>query len=760
MGKPIVYCEVCGKSISAESILLNDAILVQSSYYCKDCAEKLNIKGSNKKVLKKPFKKKIDIDELPDISIQKVQEEETFFTRHKKEFTYALYSFSIFIIIFSALFIIYRYALSKPTIKDLSAQKCKEIQQLIQNSSFDSKSSYISVIDRILKGEDILKGSECEENVFMWKKQAQQKVTEMEEQEQFLAKLQEIENTSDPLSAIQQVDILYNDYSNKPYIWTNDIRARFQDTRDLVVSKLWEQKKKEISSEYLNSPYSLEDYIAQLNEFATKYIENNKYVDKYIVNKKSDKIREISSFKDRLKSKFEEKAEEYKNQLISKLSQLIKEGKCEEAEKGALNFSPKYIGTAVYKTKNELIQHIKENCKKEDIKEEPTSKSDNVDKQDNKDIVIYPYDQQKQEESTPSQPPEPQIRKKEGEIQSDENQDESPPQIEKKENKKYVLFNGKDKNGWVEINKNANWKVWYGSLYGALPVQEKNSAIIYFSKKSFKNFSLSFKYRLMSGYFFVCFRMSPEKPSEKLSFIYLNNYNRTDTYAEFSAKVFNNVAVVKAPKGDDGSANFNEESEEGFIGFMLSNGAEVYFKDIEVEEITQTEEELKGAISVPLFNGKDLQKWIKSGVQAKWEVVENTIYAENNLEKKGDANIDMTTLSVLYFDDKKFQPDWTNYAVSFEFNIVEGGFLVFGKFPIEGSASGILISTHKGLFSPNNWYKAEVTVTPDKISINFSEPNISMPDEQIDKTLKGFFGFGVLPNQKVFLRNIKLRFIK
>ncbi|MFN7181232.1 MAG: hypothetical protein ACK4NF_00955, partial [Planctomycetota bacterium] len=67
MGKAIVYCAVCGKPITAESILLEDAISVQDSYYCKECAQHLNIRTSYKKPLRKPPKPKIDFSETLDI---------------------------------------------------------------------------------------------------------------------------------------------------------------------------------------------------------------------------------------------------------------------------------------------------------------------------------------------------------------------------------------------------------------------------------------------------------------------------------------------------------------------------------------------------------------------------------------------------------------------------------------------------------------------------------------------------------------------
>lgn len=751
MGKPIVYCEICGQSISAESILLENAVQIQSAYYCKECATKLNIKGvNNRKTLKKLPKKKVNIEELPDISIPKMSTRETFFTRYKKELTYLLYTFSIFIIIFSALFIIYKYALSKPNIKDISAEKCKSISELIKKTSFDSKSAYITVLDAIQRDEDILKGSACESEVFKWKEQAQAKVTEIEKQEKFFSKLQEIENNPNIEEAIAELDFLYNSNLTDTSVWNNEVRARFQDTSELLISKLWEAKKKQIEVEYLNSPYSFEDYLNQIEGFVTKYVENNKYSSKYILPKKAERIREISSFKESLKYKFERAAEEYKSSLITRLSELVKDGKCEEAEKEALNFSTKYIGTNVYKTKDELLQNIKQNCKPQEKsqtgEESPSPPPENV---------IYPYPGE--ESSKPTETEETSTSK--DELQNKE--DKAPQENKKSENKKYVLFNGKDKKDWVEINKNAKWQVWQGSLYGYLPKEDKNSAIIYYSSRTFKNFYISFKYKIRSGSFFVCFRMSPKNPAEKLSFLYMYKYEESTDYAEFSAKVFNNEAIVKAPQGNDGTAAFNEEVNEGYIGFMILNGTEVYFKDIVVEERPETEEELKGSIVVPLFNGKDLKKWVKSGLQAKWEVVENenAIYGENTAQKKEGGDL-MSVLSVLYFDDKNFQPNWTNYTVSFEFNIAEDGFLVFGKFPTEGNANGTLISTKKGLFSPNTWYKAEVTVTEEKIVVDFLNPNISPVEEKIDNTLKGYFGFGILPGQKVYLRNIKLRFIK
>ncbi len=788
MGKPIVYCEVCGKSISAESILLQDAIFVQSSYYCKECADKLNIRinDKGKKVFKKLLKKKVDLNELPDISIQKVSEQETFFTRHRRELTYLLYSFSIFVIIFSALFIIYKYAISKPSIKDVSKEKCREILQLINNSSYNSKSNLVSLIDAIASSEDILKSSECAEEVFARKKEAQKKIEEIEDQEKFEAKLQVIESNSDPEQSMLQIDDLYNEYSQKS-MWTNYMRMRLQNTVELVIGKLWQAKKKDIELGYINSPYTLEDYINQIDKFITEYIKDSKYMPNGSSDKINEVMKDIAFFKTILRNKFENEANVYKSSLIQKISDLIKNNKCDDAEKEVLNFSTKYVGTSVYNTKSELIQHIKNNCKILDKKDELPQNQGGNDIQDRSNIhsKIYPppddnkglsESEKKMEESSSNIQDESNIsskvyppsadNKKSGEsekkmeqFQNSENQDKVDEKSQQK-NAKYTLFNGKDKNGWVEINKNANWTVWYGSLYGTLPLRDKNPAVIYFSKKSFKNFTLSFKYRLISGYFFVCFRMSPDKPSEKFSFISLNDYNKTSDYAEFSAKIFNDNVIVEAQRGGGGTANLNEDVDEGYIGFMISNGAEVYFKDIEVKEITGTEEDLKKSITVPLFNGKDLNKWIKSGAQAKWEVIDNAIYAENNLEKKDDNTIDMSTLSVLYFDDKQFQPDWTNYTVSFEFYIVENGFLVFGKFPTEGSAKGTLLSTHKGLFSANTWYKAEVTVTPEKIVVSFPDQDISPVEEKIDGKLTGFFGFGTLPQQKVFFRNVKLKFIE
>ncbi|MFN7182465.1 MAG: family 16 glycoside hydrolase, partial [Planctomycetota bacterium] len=327
-----------------------------------------------------------------------------------------------------------------------------------------------------------------------------------------------------------------------------------------------------------------------------------------------------------------------------------------------------------------------------------------------------------------------------------------------KKTEKIEIFNGKNLDGWKIINNNANWQVWQKNLYGRLPSSDKNASSIYFTKKQFKNFYLSFQYKLISGMFYVCYYISNDNPSEKYSFIYLNNYDKTDGYATFSAKVVDDVSIVSAPQGKDGDAVLNPATKEGYIGFLITPGTEIYLKDIVVEEITQTAEELVGTIAVPLINGQDIKNWKKSGAKGEWKIVNGTIYGENNISKKEQNTIDLSTLSVLYFDDNNFKPEWTNYTVSFEFNIAEEGFIVFGKFPTEGSASGTQIT--KKLFEIGKWYQAQVIVTPSNITTKFSDENIGEVNENIDSDLKGYFGFGLLPGQKVYLRNIKLQFIK
>ncbi len=756
MGKAIVYCAVCGKSISAESILLQDAILVQDSYYCKECAQSLNIKISdkNKKVIKKPIRHKVDFSKIPDISIEKAPVRVTFFEKYKKEMTYILYLGSIFIIIFSTLYIVYRYAIYKPSLKMISEQKCdillKEIssKDLTKEDQLQSLQHLINIID---DAENIIRGSRCEKEVFTFRANAKKRVEELTEEKNLISRMDDIKNKVSYGQIIPQVAILelrdiYNKYR---HIWFNIVDA-FHLVSDFVIIRLWEDLSKTIESEYQNSLLSLNDYEKEIDKFVK---ENNIETGDFISDATRSKIiPHILTFKSELKNKFEEAASKSRDLLVSEVASLTERGECDAAKAKILGFPEKYIGTNAYTAVKLLEEDIKQNCKAKTDDTQPSDEDEKVDEQSTTYVTqeVFPLPTVKTEDAVKIED--------EKEVHSVTPPSTAPTQQVEKETEKIEIFNGKNLDNWKKINNNATWQVWHKNLYGRLLSNEKDHSILYFTKKQFKNFYISFKYKLLSGMFFVCYHISQDKPSEKFSYIYLNSYDKTDEYATFTAKVFDTISMVNAPKGKNGDVVINPSLKEGFIGFLIAPGTEIYFKDIVVEEITEAPEDIKKTISVPLFNGLDIKNWVKSGAKGEWKVVEGMIYGENNNSNKDTNTIDMSAISVLYFNDNNFKPEWTNYITSFEFKIVEDGFLVFGKFPIEGSASGTQIN--KRFFEIGKWYQAEVIVTPEKIVTKFSAEDITPVEQQVDTNLKGYFGFGVLPGQKVYLKNIKLQFIK
>jgi hypothetical protein len=752
MGKPIVYCEICGKPISGQDVILENAFNIQNTYYCKECAQNLNLKSTpkTKKISRSPTKPKINFDEAPNLEIEQAKTQETFFSKHKKELTYFLYSFSILIIILSALFIVYKYAISTPTAKDTSAKICKYLEDEIKKKSEWDERSCEHILSLISEYEEQIKGAECENRIEEIKKQVNNIYQKILERKNIYKKLDEIDKKP-PEEAIPELKIICQQTDEKELIQLN-LEAK--------IEKLWELKKQEIDKEYKNTSYSLEYYEKIIDNFQKEYLDLQEY-DKCVgLQKKNEIKRNIARYRDTLHDKFEDLASEYYKSLTAEILTLVSQKKCKSAYKKIIQSSSKYLGTNEYKkTIEQLRKYLKEHCSKKVKRKPKTSKKEEAKKQQPiLPPIIHPIPSEK-EVTTPTQS---------SSTQTPDSTTQNPTQQEGQEtNQKAqepatVVFNGKDLEGWKIINKNATWQVWNKQLYAKLTSSQKDGSLLYYPGKTFRNFQISLKYKIISGSFYIYFHMNPEKLTEKFSFLYLNDYTKTKDFATFEAKVVEGIIQVNAPQAGGGSGGINQELTEGIIGIAIFPGTEIYFKDIVIKEITKTGEELLTVTTVPLFRGT-LKNWIKTGAIATWKAENNMIYGENTLEQKENNTIDLSTLSVLYYDDKNFKPEWTNFIVSFEFNIAQNGFLIFGKFPTEGSTGPAGVLASKKMFQEGKWYKAQTTVLANKITVKFldDENNIIAENSQdIPQDTKGYFGFGILPGQKVYIKNIRLNFIK
>lgn len=747
MGRAIVYCSKCGVVINGEDIEKGRAVVIGNKYYCRKCvphdAKGLSLIGSSRVALKQPARYQYQTG----VKTGGVLKE---FSPGVKLASYAAGGVVLILVLLVLIVILFFSRNSYIQVVPAASVAIKTYNEILEykmnypddvdgllskiasSKSLFEKTEYASKIAKIEEEARQLKLQKDEKNK-LWEEVRKLKYMSYDKPSDGLSRVKEIREKAGKLSMgadfFQELDKLFNELN-------------------LAVIT---QKRKDIEILFKTGKITEQGVIEKLEELKKdEWVSKNPQVSK-----------EIDAAIQDVNEQLERNAQAYWESLTGEISALILNKQFQEAYNKCLNFPSKFSGTKAFEAAKKYLDVILEQKKmyEESLKEKVSNRSneEQTNTTTTTTTTLSSIEQNTEKEAS---------NEKSSNGKALENSNKTT-----EENKEIILFDKSISKNWKEywVQNEQGILVWSSigdSLYGTLPPSTKtkpvNLSIIYYAKKTFLNFILQFKFKITQAV----------EAAEKGTFAVIAHYNKKDisTIAVPRARPTINewLSATLTVAGNQGSLTIEKHGpgdfytadtvKEGYIGFILFPGNSIYFKDIVIKPIKDINDIVSKNYS--LIENNSLKGWEQAGFKIDWTIKDNIISAQNNAQVDSEAD-PSKYYAVLYY--AKTPLDIDDFEISFKFRVERGGFGIFPKYNFSGSSwGGCNVPPEKYTsytcteYDKDAWFQARVSIKKDKAIVFlpcYNPYTVSGPAET-----KGYFAFLLQPGQKMFVKDIYIKF--